>query len=230
MLNQVSCDERDSRTRGLHNCRAKASACLLALALTGGLGNGVRVEAYASQDQTDELKKKLIRETTGQAEEDLMSRIINLMGQTARRLQIEFRPDAQTQSMQEQILKDLDDAIKLAAQNTRKQSASASSGAADRRSAPPKSAQKTAEADSGKQDGQAATDASRDETSASSLGESGRVDRSVELRERRRGWGNLPARDRDEVIEGLDEAVMPRFRDWIERYYRTLQGVEGQEE
>ncbi|MCP4247470.1 MAG: hypothetical protein GY778_10520, partial [bacterium] len=42
------------------------------------------------------------------------------------------------------------------------------------------------------------------------------------FREFRRGWGNLPARDRDEVLQGIDEDVLEKYRHLIERYFRTL--------
>jgi hypothetical protein len=39
----------------------------------------------------------------------------------------------------------------------------------------------------------------------------------------RRSWGHLPQRDREEVIQGIGEACLERYRVWIERYYRALQ-------
>jgi len=39
----------------------------------------------------------------------------------------------------------------------------------------------------------------------------------------RRGWGALPDRQRDEVIQGFSEQFLESYRIWIERYYRALQ-------
>ena len=47
-----------------------------------------------------------------------------------------------------------------------------------------------------------------------------------QLRELRRGWGRLPARDRDEVVQGFDQDFLTKYRQWIERYYRALASPE----
>ena len=48
------------------------------------------------------------------------------------------------------------------------------------------------------------------------------------LKEFRRGWGNLPQRDRDEVLQGIDEDSLEKYRRQIESYFRAL--AEDQEE
>jgi hypothetical protein len=53
----------------------------------------------------------------------------------------------------------------------------------------------------------------------------GRFDRrgvSDAAGEASRGWGFLPQRDRDELSAGLDEEYPGRYREYIERYYRSI--------
>ncbi len=210
-----------ARPRAIRSTLAAAVALLACIA-------SLSVHA---QDTADDLKRKLIKETTGASDDgDVMSRILALMGQTARRLEVEFNAGADTQQTQETLIKELDDAIKQAAANTRKNK-SQSSSSSDKRSAmkqKPDGASKS-KPDAGKpgapqQDGESVE---RDPPAGDGQTASAKA---KDLTERRRGWGNLPMRDRDEVIEGMDESVLPRFRDWIERYYRALQTAGNEED
>lgn len=167
--------------------------------------------------------RRLIRKTTGGSEDDLMDKIIRLMEQTGRRLEIELDAGAQTQAMQEEVLKQLDDAIKLAASQMRKTSGRLFSSKSDRRRRDQqkkpggKSAASEKEQDASQQ-------SASDATPAGGAADSG-VGEDRELAESRRSWGNLPERDRDEVIQGADEQFLERYRRWIEQYYRALQDV-----
>ena len=44
-----------------------------------------------------------------------------------------------------------------------------------------------------------------------------------DLDARRRAWGHLPMRERDEILQGLSDQYLQRYRVWIERYYKALQ-------
>lgn len=191
----------------------------------------VASQSVHAQDTADDLKRKLIKETTGGVDDgDVMSRILALMGQTARRLEVEFNPGADTQKAQETLVKELDEAIKQAAANTRKNK-SQSSSSSDKRTAmkqKPDGAAKP-KPDAGKQGAPQQDGESVERDPPAGDGQTASA-KARDLTERRRGWGNLPLRDRDEVIEGMDESVLPRFRDWIERYYRALQTAGDEEE
>jgi hypothetical protein len=45
---------------------------------------------------------------------------------------------------------------------------------------------------------------------------------SAAVGEQARRWGHLPSRDRAELLQGLDEKVPPKYREHVERYYRSL--------
>jgi hypothetical protein len=81
-------------------------------------------------------------------------------------------------------------------------------------------------AGSTREDKQAATAGDRqDDASSAGVGEPGVDQRRPggDLQDLRRAWGHLPMREREEIIQGVGERYLERYRDWIERYYRTLQ-------
>ncbi len=148
--------------------------------------------------QEEDLSERLIRQAVGDQDRDIMDQITRLMDQSARRLHREFDPGRQTQAVQQQIVKTLDQAIAAAQRRRAKASASARS-TGDRRTTPPK------------------PDRPRDSADAADAPPA-----AGRFRESRRGWGHLPARDRDEVLQGLDEDVLEKYRSLIDRYFKAL--------
>lgn len=187
--------------------------------------SGVRSEPPAASTDDGEAQKKLgkrlIRQTTITSDEDVMDRIILLMEQATRQLEVEFDAGERTQAVQQDILKQLDDAIKLAASQTRKSSGGQSRSQGDQRKRqdqkPPGQKEKAGAQQGGDDERRAGGTESLDQDGA------GGVDDGKELAESRRGWGHLPERERDEVIQGADEKYLERYRQWIEQYYRALQ-------
>ncbi len=162
--------------------------------------------------------KRLIREVTEGTESDIMDEIMRMMSDVGRRLDIEFDSGEETRAVQGEIVRRLNDAILLAAKQRRRSRQTASSS--DRRSRPDQARPK--EKDAGQQ--QPDAEASSGSETASAAQDAVRGDaKTGNLRETRRTWGNLPQRERDEVIQGSEEAHLERFREWIERYYRALQ-------
>lgn len=178
--------------------------------------------ADTAGDEQDELVRRLIQQAGQAGEEDIMDRIIRLMGESQRGLEIRFEPGPQTQAVQQGIVDKLDEAIKTAARNQRKSSSSSMAGSSDKRRSKPAPAKpgSSGEADS--------NDAAESDPNAAR----GRVpDQDVNaargaLLDRRRGWGRLPEREREEVIQGAGESALERYQAWIERYYRALQNDE----
>jgi len=210
----------------------KANAALillvgLAMALGAGrsLGQSGDSGVDSGQDEPSDLGEKLIRQAVGEADDgDVMAQIIGLMRATARRLVIQFDPGPQTQAMQARILKQLNTAIKQAKMQT-KRIRQKQQQSADVRKMPKAQGPK---GDSQRSDEH--TGRSSDSTSTTGItnqtGNALRQANDEPLNERRRRWGNLPLRDREEVIQGVGEAVLQRFSDWIDRYYRALQSAD----
>ena len=169
----------------------------------------------------EDLGDKLLRKTVTGVEEDVMAQILRLMHESARKLSLDFDPGAQTQGMQVTIVERLDEAIKVAAaqqQRTR----GAGQAAGDKRHLPEEGETgKGREAEGEDGEGAAATDGSGS-TAAGVVTETPER-RGGPLSERRRAWGNLPPREREEVIQGSSEGFLERYRQQIERYYRALQ-------
>lgn len=168
--------------------------------------------------RTEDLSKRLIRGES--AHTDAMGRIISRMEEVERKLTRSFDPGPETQAMQQRIIDDLDAAIAAAvrrgARGTPGDGQPGDQRRRTRRSMGPQGA--------GNQAG--SSQSNRD--TARSTSEPARSGLSGPFRESRRGWGHLPPRDRQEVIQGLSEQSLEKFRQWIERYYKAL--AEGDRE
>lgn len=197
---------------------------VLMSAVLGVTAFGSAPRTPEEKDKNDERKlgRKLIRGTTTDVDEDIMEKIIRLMDQTARRLEVGFDSGEETQALQEEVLKQLDNAIKLAAAQTRKSSGQQKKSESDRRRRKEQNQDRKSnesrntEVDSKKGESSETAPSGRKPTA----GGPGDGEGSAESR---RGWGNLPQRERDEVIQGAGERYLERYRRWIEQYYRALQ-------
>ena len=187
-------------------CAGLLSVAILAPVIATGQDRG--------RDQDDESRERLIRKTRGQFDDDVMSRILELMGQSSTRLSDTFDAGDKTQRVQQQVIKELQVAIRQAMQNMRSQRQSAPQGESDKR--------QSGEA-SGKSESQA--EQSGDAGGRAGAGVGGQDNATIRggsLREGRRQWGNLPPRDREEIIQGLNDESHDKYREQIDRYYEAL--------
>lgn len=216
-----SCNESGGPTirRALHKLIRVTVLVLCATPAMAALGTP---EDKAKSDER-KLSRRLIRGTTPH-DEDIMARIVALMDQTARRLEVHFDTGEETQALQREVLKQLDDAIKLAASQTRKSSAQQSSSESDRRRRQDQN--KKRNSDKSKNEKGGSKGQSAETTQAGRKPSAGSPGEGDDLAKSRRGWGNLPQRERDEVIQGAGEKYLERYRKWIEQYYRALQEAE----
>ncbi|MCG3137920.1 MAG: hypothetical protein HJJLKODD_01775 [Phycisphaerae bacterium] len=161
----------------------------------------------------DESRARLLRKLQGEEEGDVMTQLMRRMAEVTQRLDQQFDPGLTTQELQEKIISDLDLAIQQARKNLRRQknspqqSDSRTEGQTDQSN--DQSTDQPGSSDSATQTGAAP-------------GESLEPGSSGELRERRRQWGNLPERDREELLQGFTDDVQERFREQIRRYYEAL--------
>ncbi len=171
----------------------------------------------------EKLGERLIRKAVTDSDEDLMDTVINLMSDAAHLLEIDFDAGEQTQTVQREILDRLNDAIKVAASQRRPRRQTAPSSASDKRRMS-KSKQRKSGSKSTSESGDGQSTASN--TAQTEGGEADRKALTGDLRELRRAWGHLPMREREEIIQGIGESVLERYREWVERYYRALQEAE----
>ena len=193
----------------------------LGLCCASSLGNAVAQPVEPTSDpkpEVDDLGERLKRKAITDSDEDLMSEIIRLMNEASRRLGLELDAGEGTQATQGAILKKIDEAIQHAAQNRRRKKSSASQSSSDKRVMPKRTA-RSEPAPAGKDDDaqDSASTKAADEGGDPRVGPAGALDGG------RRTWGNLPRREREEVIQGRGEAYLERYRKMIERYYRALQ-------
>lgn len=173
------------------------------------------------KQKTKKLGQRLIRQIAGDDSEDIMDTIIRGMKQAARRLDLDFDPGEETQKLQQRIVNQLDEAIKTAAAQRRLSRRSQRSASSDKRRKLTKiSAQREGESTKGGGKKSSATTAQQNQPEGGAPEDGPRGGRMDEIR---RTWGHLPARERDEIIQGISESFLERYRDWIERYYRALQ-------
>ena len=179
-----------------------------------------------SKDDTrkkDDLSERLIRKALSESDEDLMAEILRLMNETAQRLEQDFDPGEDTQALQTRIVDRLDAAIKQAASQARRTSTPSPGKPGDKRKmsqGPKMQGGKSGGDEQGSEGGDDSTEAPERGEPVEAVTAGGAIE------ELRRAWGNLPDRERDEVIQGQGEAFLEKYRKLIEQYYRSLQSVE----
>ncbi|MCP4591985.1 MAG: hypothetical protein GY842_14720 [bacterium] len=166
--------------------------------------------------RADDLSKKLIHQATTGEDLDIMAQITTGMSAAGEQLVRELDAGLDTQAVQEQIVLQLEEAIEAALQQraparARQRSESERRELGERRDDP--SDDETAETGEQPED-------------PSEVEEAGDADeaerRRGPFREWRRGWGHLPQRDREELLQGIGEDSLERYREQIEQYYRAL--------
>ncbi len=198
-------------------CTAGLSIALLAAA---ALAQSPDPPTGDTETPDEDLAERLIREATGDQDDGVMHAVVRLMDRSASRLHREFDPGPTTCSVQREIVKKLDEAI-AAAQRNRSKSSPSVPRADRRRGTSPQPNQPDARAEP--------TDGERpDPTSNAPAAATQPVSPAERFRESRRGWGHLPPRDRDEILQAIDEDVLEKYRKLADDYFRAL--AEDEEE
>jgi len=168
------------------------------------------------------LIRKLLRDATGRGEGPAMERVLNGMRASRIKQSVQFDAGGDTQKIQRGIVRDLAEAIAEAWRSQRSQPTTSRSPSGERRRRHRKQATSA-------QAGAQQTGPSRpkaDESATHGVPTTGPARLRGAMRELRRGWGRLPARDRDQVVQGFGQDFLTKYREWIERYYRALAGPE----
>jgi hypothetical protein len=177
----------------------------------------------SSPSKRDEaLIQKLLGDATGRDRGPAMDRALEGMQGSEVKLSRYFDAGAQTQKIQRQIIRDLDEAIAEALKAQRTQSSSSTTTQAEKARRPATAPMEQREAQASQPTPQDANRAKPDDTQIRGRPATAAARASGEMRELRRGWGRLPPRDRDEVLQGFEQDFLTKYREWIERYYRAL--------
>ena len=171
----------------------------------------------ANRQRDRDLSKRLIRKATTDTDGDVMSQVMSLMTDAEKRLVRGLDAGPETQAVQQRILERLDDAIATALQQ-RLPGRAQRMVQGERRKKPDQPPDKHED-----QKGPPAEDAAEPgESTDAGTGTEPGTGRRGPFREFRRGWGHLPQRDRDELLQGIEEEFIEQYRPQIEQYYRAL--------
>lgn len=155
----------------------------------------------------------LDRKLSGEEEQDEFTRAVSLMGDAAKRLKDSQDPGLVTQRMQEDVLKALDKMISDAQKNQSKsKSKSKQQQQQQSHSQPSPSSQKSSQP--------------AQKSSPSPEAGAPQIPREDGPGRTRAGnaasWGDLPARVRDALVEGINDRFSSRYRQKTEEYYKRL--------
>jgi hypothetical protein len=173
-------------------------------------------ERAVSDDADDDVRERLIRQAQGHGEEDVMDKIMAEMLKVESALKEHFDIGIATLEHQDLVIKRLDEAIEIARKNLRQsKSSSAQPQAGDKRDQGEASEDGQANSGSLEESGESGT-------AGQGEGEQAQRPTRGELLESRRQWGALPPRDRDEILQGIEEDVHEAFTEQVDRYYEAL--------
>ncbi len=208
--------------RSLPIREGRFTVAVLAMLCAAPLSAQTREQPKVNEPEKKEerLGERLIRQAATDSQEDMMAGIIRLMGDAERNLEIDFDPGDQTQDVQRRIVDRLDDAVKEAASQRRPRRSSGRPRGGDKRQMP------KGQPDQGARTSGDAGDPGESTSRTPGGVAADRTPTDGDIHELRRTWGHLPMREREEIIQGIGESFLERYRDWIERYYRALQEAE----
>lgn len=164
---------------------------------------------------------ELERQLSAQEAGEKFQQAVGLMGEVAQRIDGDDDLSIQTQRLQEDILRKLDQVIEAAQQNQSGgggSSSSSSSSSGQQQQQSNQSSQNNGQSQSGSQPGEAnMPGASTDAQLNPGLAPDGVT------------WGNLPQRERDAVSQGVTDRYSSLYRRLTELYYRKLAEQEASE-
>ncbi len=174
----------------------------------------------AKRNREQDLAKRLLGGSPD--EDDVMDRILNRMTEAEDALLGDFNSGEFTQAAQKKAIEELESAIRDAVRRGSSGDGQPQSGDKRKRKEAASTDAKSARSPGGRggEGGESAKPTSADANAP-------RKRPQGPVREWRRGWGNLPPRDREEMTQGADEQSMAAFREWIEQYYRALADETG---
>lgn len=170
----------------------------------------------SSRASRDEMVRKLLGGESTVV--DQVDRMLQDMGEASTRLTAQLDAGSQTQAAQRRALEGLDVLIRQAGENRR-----ASPQTSRVRPRGERDAQRRRTPDERKQTNQGkGGQAQRGGPGAAGGAGEDSANKKAAKAEMVRGWGYLPGRERDEVIQGFDEEFLAKYREQIMEYYRRL--------
>lgn len=170
----------------------------------------------------DATKQALDRLLKGEEMGDAFQQAVALMDDAARRLTSSSDPGLETQRLQEDVIKRLDQL--LSSLNQQQQSSSSSSSSSSSQQQQQQQQQKAQQQRSRQQSGGTQPgEEGQGDGNRQDLGP-GRQDGALNppVESARSAWGNLPARIRDTLMQGSADRFSARYKQLTEEYYKRL--------
>lgn len=164
----------------------------------------------------DQLVRKLLGGQSSAT--DTVKETLDHMERATKQLTERLDPGPETQKIQTEILKGLDRLIEEAGKS---RNAPTKRRRIRRKAQRPADSQRQTKRQKQAGDGQAAS-APEGSLGAKDTQKSSRKKDRLGRADLARRWGFLPERDRDEFTQGIEEQFMPKFREQILHYYRSL--------
>ncbi len=213
---------RMARTRRSGSGALRAARMLACLVVVTASAPAATTQPTTQPTVEEEaLIQRLLRGGDDEGEAPAIERATEGMRASRVKLTMQFDTSDETQKIQEGVVRDLEEAIKEAWESQQKSpSTTTSKSDASDQQRRRKGEQTSSAQDASAQPAEANQPREKDGATRGKPTK-GAPARGV-LDELRRGWGRLPARDRDEVVQGFDQDYLRKYREWIERYYRAL--------
>ena len=176
-----------------------------------------RAHDTAERQREEELERALLEQQI----EDNFEQALALMGDSSELLGERFDAGLGTQRVQEEILKKLDDLINSAQQQQSSSSSSSSSSQSQQQQQQPRAQQQNQQGDSQDQQNQQSSQPLQGEaTTVQNPPDPPTV--SQLLDETRTEWGNLPERERELLMQALQQRTSALYRRLTSDYYKRL--------
>lgn len=163
-------------------------------------------------EPVDPSRKALDRTLTAKQASEQFAQAVQLMGDTAERLNESRDTGIETQRLQDEIIRKLDMLIQMAEQQQQQQGGGASRASRNPQQQPAQPQQGEAQAGS--------AGSNHDENAEAPAAEDPSL--NPEVAARGAAWGNLPERARDALLQGNADTYSKLYRRWTEEYYRRL--------
>jgi hypothetical protein len=179
-------------------------------------GTGVPASQPAANARQREAARRLLAQIDDEAEP--LRRAVAFMDDCSQRLTGDYNPGPGTQEIQQRVMRAIDQAIHEA----KKGQSGGGQGGSGRSTGEARKAGRRAVARTGR--GASRADASSSDGAAGRGADSQSADGKplADRPELRRGWGFLPARDREAIVQGAGEEFPAQYRERIEQYYRAI--------
>jgi hypothetical protein len=162
----------------------------------------------------------------GKSSDDQLAQDMKTVGQrmarSKQRLALDHDPGKTTQLIQERILKNLDHLIELSRQQQAQMKPGKGKGG---------QAQKPQVAVKPQEGGESKPNQGKQPAGSEKLspGQKPNPDTSKDIREQASEWGHLTPRERDAIIEGTNDTIIPKYKRLTEDYYEAM-GKKGSEQ